>query len=58
MATSARKLAPSANAGRTPPHQPDYPDEVTSEQLSAIRQLTDPDGVLAEQRVLLHAPGW
>lgn len=58
MANMARKLAPSARAGRTPPRQPDYPDEVSKEQLEAIRLLTDPNGDRANQRTVLHSAGW
>lgn len=57
MAT-ARKHAPSGYAGRTPPPQPDYPDEITPEQLEAIRQLADPDGTREKGRTLLYSPAW
>jgi hypothetical protein len=56
MATAARKHAPST--GRTPPRQPDYPDEIGQEQLNAIRKLVDPNGNRHETRELLHASGW
>lgn len=58
MANIARKLAPSAKAGRTPPRQPDYPDEVSKDQLDAIRHLTDPDGNRTAKRSVLHSAGW
>jgi hypothetical protein len=49
---------PSAKVGRTPPRQPDYQDEVTPEQLEAIRRLSDPDGKRAKSRTLVHSPAW
>jgi hypothetical protein len=45
-------------AGRTPPRQPDYQDEISAEQMEAIRVLADPDGVNARTRVLLYSAGW
>ena len=56
MATTARNIA--RGAGRTPPYQPDYSDEVTKEQLDAIRKLVDPDGNRASGRKLLYSPAW
>lgn len=50
--------ASSASTGRTPPRQPDYPDEISSEQLEAIRKMTDPDGKRAEKRTELYSPAW
>jgi hypothetical protein len=57
MAT-ARKHAPSSTVGRTPPFQPDYPDEISGEQLDAIRTLTDPNGERASKRVPLYSAAW
>ena len=45
-------------AGRTPPRQPDYQDEISAEQMAAIRVLADPDGANAGTRVLLYPAGW
>ena len=45
-------------AGRTPPRQPDYQDEISAEQMEAIRKLADPDGANAQTRVLLYPAGW
>lgn len=45
-------------AGRTPPRQPDYQDEISAEQIEAIRRLADPDGANAQTRVLLYPAGW
>jgi hypothetical protein len=45
-------------AGRTPPRQPDYQDEISAEQMEAIRVLADPDGANARTRVLLYPAGW
>lgn len=38
---------------RIPPH-PNYEDEISQEQIEAIRRLADPDGKRAEKRVLLY----
>lgn len=54
----ARRIAPSAAAGQTPPRQPDYNDEITEEQHEAIRRLADREGAKAEKRTLLYSPGW
>ena len=45
-------------AERTPPRQPDYQDEISAEQMEAIRKLADPDGANAKTRVLLYPAGW
>lgn len=58
MANQLRKDVPSHRMGRTPPHQPDYPDELTTEQLDAIRKHVDPNGEQAKQRELLYSPAW
>lgn len=48
----------SVNGNQTPPKQPDYSDEITSEQLDAIRKLADPDGKNAKNRILLYPDSW
>lgn len=53
---SARKLVPFARTNRTPPPQPDYPDELTQEQLDAIRRLAESGA--SEKRQLLYSPAW
>ena len=58
IAMSMRKIIASLPVGRTPPRQPDYRDELTSEQIEAIRKLSDPDGSKAAKRTVLHAPAW
>lgn len=65
MAKSARKHAPSpvvarsaAKFGRTLPRQPDYPDEVSIDQLDAIRKLVDPNGDSEARRTILHSAAW
>jgi hypothetical protein len=58
MTMTARKIASPAHAGRTPPPQPNYNDELSSEQHAAIRRLTDPQGDRHCGRTLLHAPAW
>jgi hypothetical protein len=55
---SLHKLEPSMRAGKTPPRQPDYPDELTKSQLDAIRKMIDPDGRKTATRTVLHAPAW
>jgi hypothetical protein len=57
MTMTAKKLG-AATPGRTPPVQPDYPDEITPQQLEVIRRLADPDGSKAKRRTLLYAPAW
>ena len=54
MSISARKII-GFPLRRTPPRQPDYPTELTSEQLAAIRALAGCDSV--EKLTALHAPG-
>ena len=58
MAMSADKQGRPAQARRTPPRQPDYQDEISKEQLEAIRQLADPDGSNARGRVLVYPEAW
>lgn len=41
------------NHKATPPH-PDYNDEITDDQIAAIRHLADPDGQRAAKRVVLY----
>lgn len=36
------------------PAQPNYDDELTAEQVEALRKLADPDGSRARKRVLLY----
>jgi hypothetical protein len=55
---SADKQNRPAQARRTPPRQPDYQDEISKEQLEAIRQLADPDGSNARGRVLVYPEAW
>lgn len=55
-AMSAGKLVRFARTSRTPPSQPDYPDELTPEQLDAIRRLAGTD--TAKERQLLYSPAW
>lgn len=43
---------------RKPLKQPDYADEISEEQLEAIRKLADPEGKRAKKRVLLYADTW
>lgn len=58
MAMNARKIVTLARADRTPARQPDYPDELTPEQLDAIRKLAEEGRPSSRQRTLLHAPAW
>lgn len=58
MSMTASKAGPIAKAGRTPPRQPDYQDEITPERLDVIRRLADPDGARAKERTLLYSPAW
>lgn len=60
MAGPTRKI-PSAGTRfvrGTPPACPDYADEVTNEQIEAIRQRVDPNGDRAKRRTIVHAPAW
>jgi hypothetical protein len=41
-----------------PPPCPDYADEITADQLDAIRRRIDPDGNRAKRRTVIHAPAW
>lgn len=58
MANRLRKDAPSHKVGRTPPRQPDYPDQLTAEQIDAIKKHVDPKDDLSAKRELLHAAAW
>lgn len=58
MSVIVRRTASSAAMGRTPPRQPDYPDEVSCEQLETIRKIVDPEGNKAERRTELYSPAW
>ena len=58
MAMTAQELAPPQRTPHSPSFQPDYPDEVSGEQLEAIRQMTDPDGSRARGRTVIHSPAW
>ena len=58
MANQVRKDTPSHQMGRTPPRQPDYPDELTPEQLETIREMVDPQGEKEKQRELLYSAAW
>lgn len=53
MAMTARKIYRPAHNRAAPPH-PDYNDEITPDQMEAIRHLADPDGERASKRVLLY----
>lgn len=54
MAMSANKhLRPGRNHKAAPPH-PDYNDEITDDQIAAIRHLADPEGKRAGKRVVLY----
>jgi hypothetical protein len=43
---------------KLPPAQPNYQDELTTEQLEVIAKLVDPDGNRASQRKLIYSAGW
>jgi hypothetical protein len=58
MANRLRKDAPSHRPGRTPPRQPDYPDQLSAEQIEAIKAHVDPKGELTDRRELLYAAAW
>ena len=58
MANQLRKDVPSHRMGRTPPRQPDYPDEITCEMLDAIRKHIDNDGEYANRREVLYPSAW
>jgi hypothetical protein len=49
---------PGLNRNPPPPPPNDYSDEVSDEQLEALRKLVDPDGTRAKHRRLLCEPGW
>lgn len=54
MAMSANKHdRPGLNKNAAPPH-PDYNDEITDEQIAAIRHLADPEGKRAGKRVVMY----
>lgn len=54
MAMTARKdHRPNRNHKPVPIH-PDYQDEISPEQIEAIRHLADPDGKRAAKRVVLY----
>jgi hypothetical protein len=55
---SARNHDQNARSSRTPPVQPDYADEISTETLEAIRRLADPDGKRAKARTLIYQPAW
>lgn len=55
---STDKRFRSVNGYQTPPKQPDYSDEISVEQLDAIRKLADPQGKHAANRVLLYPDAW
>lgn len=57
-AMSADKQIRPTQPGQSIPLHPDYPDEISEEQLVAIRKLADPDGSNAEQRVLVYPEAW
>lgn len=56
MTNSIRKITGLYPLGHTPPRQPDYPDELSAEQLEAIRKLAGCGS--AEDYTPLHAPAW
>lgn len=58
MANQIRKDIPAQRAGRTPPRQPDYPDEVSDSQIEAIKKLTEQENEGSEERELLYSPAW
>lgn len=43
---------------RARPLQPNYQDEVSQEQVAAIRTLVDPDGSREAKRKPLYNSGW
>lgn len=49
---------PGLNRNPPPPPPFDYSDEVSDEQLEALRNLVDPDGSRAKHRRTLCEPGW
>jgi hypothetical protein len=53
MAMSNKTARPARNLKAAPPH-PLYDDEISSEQLDAIRRLADPEGKRAAKRVILY----
>ena len=54
MAMSADKhVRPTRNPKSAPPH-PDYHDEISKDQIAAIRHLADPEGKRASKRVILY----
>ena len=58
MANHLRKDTPSHGTGRSPPRQPDYPDEISVEQIEAIKKLVDPEAKHAEHRKVLYPDAW
>lgn len=58
MANRLRKDVPSHQMGRTPPRQPDYPDELSADQIEAIKAYVDPKDGLTHKRELLYAAAW
>lgn len=52
-AMTARKNNRQAAHKAVPPH-PEYNDELSREQVEAIRRLADPDGARAKKRVALY----
>jgi hypothetical protein len=49
---------PGLNRNPPPPPPNDYSDEVTDEQLDAMRNLVDPGGSRAQHRRMMCEPGW
>lgn len=60
MKTPRPKIPPFTGLTReaAPPPPFDYSDEVSEEQLEALRNLVDPDGGRDKRRRLLCEPGW
>lgn len=56
MSNAVRKIVSFRHAGKTPPRQPDYPDELSDEQLDAIRKLAECHD--QEAYSPLHSPAW
>lgn len=58
MANRLRKDVSARRTGRTPPRQPDYRDELSDSQLSAIKKLTECEEGASQERELLYSPAW
>lgn len=54
IAMSARKSVRQGRVRKAGPAHPNYQDEITFDQLNAIRRLADPDGKRAAKRVALY----